>query len=157
MCPSISLYHIITFSFSCLLIMSPLAVHAQVTMCSITCALVSSSQIGVVGLTVHHRRASGWWNYGWPSWTLIFGNVKCLCPSFRVYGACYAGLYRMYRLDFEQYGWHWNSFVFEVAIDYNIGYFKLGITIPETQQIIAQKWLSCSRIHYSHNDKYSFT
>lgn len=39
--------------------MPPLAVHAQLTMCSITCALVSVSQIGAVGLTVLHGRAKG--------------------------------------------------------------------------------------------------
>lgn len=73
-------------------------------MCSITCALVSPSQIREVGLTVHHGKVVGGVDYGCPGCPLISGNVVCLCCSLMAYGACYGGLDRMYGLGFEQYG-----------------------------------------------------
>ncbi len=86
------------------------AVHALVTMCSITCVLVSASQISVVGLTVHHGRVEryGGGDYGssgLPAIDLWECNVSLVqMDVLWPYGACYGGLHRMYGLGFDQYG-----------------------------------------------------
>lgn len=84
------------------------AVHVLVTMCSITCALVSASQIGVVGLTVGKE---GWvvrGDYGLSRlppidlWECEVSLVQM--DGLWPYGAFYGVLHSMYGLGFDRCG-----------------------------------------------------